>query len=66
MQKQQLWCEHSEKTCKYTLVHHRNGDEQVVLRVQTWMCPECGTYGSHTEVLPVQPKESKQKNEVAS
>lgn len=45
------WCEHSELTSKYSLVKYRMNDEELVMRVQTWICPECGVHGAHTEIV---------------
>ncbi|TCL32165.1 hypothetical protein EV210_12423 [Anaerospora hongkongensis] len=47
----QLWCEHLDKASKYTLIKYYVGDKEVVLRVQTWFCSECGIHGSQTEVI---------------
>lgn len=47
----QLWCEHLDKASKYTLIKYYVGDREVVLRVQTWFCSECGIHGSQTEVI---------------
>lgn len=48
-----LWCEHDEKNSKYTTVKHKFDDKEVLLKVQTWMCPVCGIHGSITEVAEV-------------
>ena len=45
MQKEK-WCEHLEKSSKYSFVTYNFGDHQVVLQVQSWLCPECGSYGA--------------------
>jgi hypothetical protein len=46
-----LWCEHEEKTSKYTMVKYCFQDKEVLLRVQTWVCPICGIHGANTEVV---------------
>jgi hypothetical protein len=51
-----LWCEHDEKNSKYTTVKHNFDDKEVLLKVQTWMCPVCGIHGSITEVAEVAEK----------
>ncbi len=45
-----LWCEHDEKTSKYSTVKYSFEDKEVLLRVQTWVCPVCGIHGSNTEL----------------
>ncbi|QDR81430.1 hypothetical protein [Sporomusa termitida] len=45
-----LWCEHDEKTSKYSTVKYCFEDKEVLLRVQTWVCPVCGIHGSNTEL----------------
>jgi hypothetical protein len=40
------WCEHLEKCSKYSFVTYNFEDRQVVLQVQSWVCPECGKYGA--------------------
>lgn len=47
----QHWCEHLEKTSKYTLVNYDFEDSRLTLRVQTWVCPECGIHGAHSEII---------------
>ncbi len=51
----QGWCEHDEKTSKYTVLDYQFGDKIVKLRVQSWFCPECGMHGSDTQVVNPQP-----------
>lgn len=46
-----LWCEHLDKASKYTLIKYYVGEKEVVLRVQTWFCSECGIHGSQTEII---------------
>ncbi len=45
------WCGHSEITSKYTLVKYSLNDQDLLMRVQTWMCPECGMHGADTEII---------------
>lgn len=52
--KQEQWCEHLDKSSKYTILKYNFDSREVTLRVQTWVCPECGIYGSETEL--VEPK----------
>ncbi|HAK73590.1 MAG TPA: hypothetical protein DCP36_08310 [Sporomusaceae bacterium] len=47
----QVWCEHLDKASKYTLIKYYVGEREVVLRVQTWFCSECGIHGSRTEII---------------
>ena len=47
----QVWCEHLAKASKYTLIKYYVGEREVVLRVQTWFCSECGIHGSQTEII---------------
>lgn len=50
------WCEHEEKNSKYTMVKHNLDDREIVLKVQTWICPICGIYSSDAEVVQVAEK----------
>ncbi|WP_425058976.1 hypothetical protein SCACP_36270 [Sporomusa carbonis] len=45
-----LWCEHDELTSKYTFLKYSFHDKEVLLKVQTWVCPVCGIHGSNTEI----------------
>lgn len=45
------WCEHLEKTSKYITVGYDFEDRSLTLRVQTWLCPECGVHGAHSEII---------------
>ncbi|WP_425060293.1 hypothetical protein SCACP_09810 [Sporomusa carbonis] len=45
------WCEHAELTSKYTLLRYNFDDKEVLLRVQTWVCPLCGIHGADTEMI---------------
>ena len=45
-----VWCEH-EKMSRYTLVEYKTAEKTVLLRVQTWLGPECGTHGADTEII---------------
>lgn len=45
------WCEHLDKVSKYTVLKHYAADREVLLKVQTWICPECGSHGAETEVV---------------
>jgi hypothetical protein len=47
----QVWCEHLDKASKYTLIKYYVDDREVLLRVQTWLCSECGIHGSKTEIV---------------
>ncbi|WP_093691055.1 hypothetical protein [Sporolituus thermophilus] len=49
--KQQFWCEHLDKASKYTLQKYNFDGREVLLRVQTWVCPECGVHGADTEIV---------------
>jgi len=51
MMKKATWCEHSDKTSKYTTLQYDFGHKTVTMRVQSWFCPECGLHGAETEVL---------------
>jgi len=46
----QAWCEHLSKVSKYSMLKYQFEDREVILRVQTWMCPECGMHGAETEI----------------
>jgi len=48
------WCEHLGITSKYTTLKYRFDNREVVLKVQTWVCPECGVHGAETEIVPPQ------------
>ena len=56
------WCEHLDKTCRYTTLRYNFDSGEVVLRIQSWVCPECGVHGAETEI--VAPEE--RKEDVAS
>ncbi len=45
------WCEHVDKISKYTLQEYFTDDEKVLLRIQSWFCPECGIHGASTEII---------------
>lgn len=45
------WCEHPDKTSRYTLLKYNFEGGEVVLRVQSWFCPECGVHGAETEIV---------------
>lgn len=49
------WCEHEEKTSKYTILDYRFDSKVVKLRIQSWFCPECGLHGAETQVLDPAP-----------
>jgi hypothetical protein len=57
------WCEHLDMSSKYTLLTYRFDDREITLRVQTWVCPECGTHGSDTELAGL--KESRPEGRFA-
>ena len=59
MKKETNWCEHLDKTSKYTTLRYEFGHKSVVLRIQSWCCPECGVHGAETEV--VQPEIAEEK-----
>lgn len=44
-------CEHLELSSKYTVLKYYVDDREVLLRVQSWVCPECGTHGAETEIV---------------
>lgn len=47
----QDWCEHEEKISKYTTVHYECATKSVILRIQSWFCPECGIHGAQSEIV---------------
>lgn len=47
----QAWCEHDEKTVKYTNLNYEFGDKAILLRVRSWYCPECGVHGAESEIV---------------
>jgi hypothetical protein len=47
----QTWCEHLDKTSKYTTLKYEFGHKTVLMRIQSWFCPECGVHGAETEVM---------------
>lgn len=49
--KKEIWCEHMDKTSKYTTLQYEFGYKTVTMRIQSWFCPECGVHGADTEVL---------------
>lgn len=49
--KKQLWCEHSEKISKYVIVDYKFDDNTKELKIQSWLCPECGVHGARTELI---------------
>jgi hypothetical protein len=53
------WCEHLDKSCRYTTQKYNLANGEVVLRVQTWICPECGVHGADTEIVEPQPSKTK-------
>lgn len=53
------WCEHPDKICRYTTLKFDSAHGDVLLRVQTWMCPECGVHGADTEIVKPQTAGSK-------
>lgn len=56
--KKENWCEHMDKVSKYTNLQYELGSKTVVMRIQSWFCPECGVHGAVTEVMnPVQTEE---------
>jgi hypothetical protein len=58
LMKTHRWCEHLDITSKYTTLKYRFGEKEVVLRVQTWCCPECGVHGAATEILNCEQEDS--------
>ncbi len=48
------WCEHPDKTSRYTTLKYNFASGEVLLRVQTWVCPECGVHGADTEIIEPQ------------
>ena len=55
--KKQLWCEHSEKISKYVIVDYQFEDNTKELKIQSWLCPECGVHGARTELINSSPTE---------
>jgi hypothetical protein len=51
------WCEHLGITSKYTTLKYHFDGREVMLRVQTWVCPECGVHGAETEIVAQQESE---------
>jgi len=49
------WCEHLDKTCRYTTLKYNSARGEVLLRVQIWMCQECGVHGADTEIVEPSP-----------
>lgn len=47
----QVWCEHDEKVSKYTTLNYDCYTKSVILRIQSWFCPECGVHGAQSEIL---------------
>lgn len=48
------WCEHLDKRSKYTTVGYEIEGEKLTLKIQTWLCPECGVHGADTEMIKPQ------------
>lgn len=55
--KKQLWCEHSEKISKYVIVDYKFEDNTKELKIQSWLCPECGVHGARSELINSSPAE---------
>lgn len=49
------WCEHLEKQSKYVFQEYKLPERSVLLRIQTWLCPECGVHGAETEIVAARP-----------
>jgi hypothetical protein len=49
--KKEIWCEHTEKVSKYVIVDYEFGNLLKKLRIQSWLCPECGIHGAKSELL---------------
>ncbi|SFL39407.1 hypothetical protein [Pelosinus propionicus] len=47
----QIWCEHVEKIAKYITVEYHFESETKKLRIQSWLCPECGVHGANSEII---------------
>ena len=47
----QDWCEHDEKISKYTTLNYECNVKSVILRIQSWFCPECGVHGAKSEIV---------------
>jgi len=47
----QNWCEHDEKISKYTTLNYECHSKSVILRIQSWFCPECGVHGAQSEIV---------------
>lgn len=50
----EAWCEHLDKVSKYTVVNYVFDSREITLRVQTWVCPECGVHGAASEIVQPQ------------
>ncbi len=49
--KKENWCEHTEKISKYVVLDYDFVNFSKKLRIQSWLCPECGTHGAKSELL---------------
>ncbi|MDF2636191.1 MAG: hypothetical protein K0R78_3065 [Pelosinus sp.] len=49
--KKEIWCEHAEKVSKYIIVDYDFSNIQKKLRIQSWLCPECGVHGAKSELI---------------
>lgn len=49
--KKEIWCEHAEKVSKYIIVDYDFSNIQRKLRIQSWLCPECGVHGANSELI---------------
>jgi len=52
------WCEHLDKTSRFIIQKYNLAGGEVLLRVQTWICPECGVHGADTEIVEPYPKKN--------
>lgn len=46
-----MWCEHAEKIAKYIIVEYDFENVKKKLRIQSWLCPECGLHGANSELI---------------
>jgi len=44
-------CKHVDVSAKQTLIKHFVNDMEVTLKVQSWICLECGTHGADTDIV---------------
>jgi hypothetical protein len=57
--KKSRWCEHLDKSSKFTTVRYEVEERQVTLKVQSWLCPHCGVHGAESEIVDTRCSEQK-------